>query len=267
MRTLFAVAIFTLLPGRIFADTGFLDRSVKLHGTTYRYQAFVPSDYTRSREWALIVDLHGNGAQGNDGIRQTAHFLADQIRMRRGQFPLLAVFPQAATGTDWLEPKMQELVLAEIDGTLAEFRGDPNRVYLSGFSMGASGAYRIAARFPNRFAALVTIAGLVETQNGWGSEKAEIDRRTNAYVNAPDAFIALAERIHHIPIMIFHGETDASIPVEQSRRLFAALRKIGADVHYTEYPDTHHGPAAEKAYADPSIIDWLLSQRRRKSSP
>ena len=65
------------------------------------------------------------------------------------------------------------------------------------------------------------------------------------------------------PIMIFHGETDASIPVEQSRRLVAALKQIGADVHYTEYPDTHHG-AAEKAYADPTTIDWLLSQRRKQ---
>ena len=157
-------------------------------------------------------------------------------------------------------------VLGEIDNTIAEFRGDPNRVYLSGFSMGASGAYRMTARCPKRFAALVTVARLVEAQNGWGSEKADIDRRTNTYVNAPDAFAARAERIHHIPIMIFHGETDGSIPVEQSRRLFAALKKIGADAHYTEYPDTHHGPAAEKAYADPTVIDWLLSHRR-KSSP
>lgn len=261
--TCFIVALLATAPA--FADTGFLDRSVTLKGVVRRYQVFVPSDYAPTREWPVIVDLHGGGAQGSDGIRQTAHFLADQIRLRRGRFPLIAVFPQAATGTDWLEPEMQDLVIAEIDRSVAEFHGDQSRVYLTGFSMGAGGAYRLAARFPKRFAALVAIAGLVEVNTLWGKEKTEIDRRANAYVNASDPFSALADRIRSIPTRIFHGETDQSVSVNQARRLVAALKHVSANVQYTEYPDTHHGPAAEKAYAEESLVTWLLSQRRAPS--
>jgi predicted peptidase len=265
VRSICLVAVLALAQTRALAETGFLDRSVTLHGTTYRYQVFVPSDYAPTREWPLIVDLHGNGAQGSDGIRQTAHFLADQIRLRRGAFPVVAVFPQAASGTDWLEPQMQELVIAEIDSTVAEFRSDPNRIYLTGFSMGAGGAYRLAARFPNRFAALAVIAGLVELNTLWNAEKADIDRRANSYVSAPDAFAALADRIRHIPIRIFHGDVDERISVTQARRLVAALKNVGANIQYTEYPATGHGGAADMAYADPALIDWLLSQHRNTS--
>jgi predicted peptidase len=266
IRSTYFVVAALLSSAPIFADTGFLDRSVTLKGVTHRYQVFVPSGYTPTREWPIVVDLHGGGAQGSDGIRQTAHFLADQIRLRRGRFPLIAVFPQAATGTDWLEPEMQDLVLAEIDSSLAEFHSDPKRVYLTGFSMGAGGVYRLAARFPERFAALVAIAGQVEVDTLWGPEKTAIDRRTNVYVNASDPFAALADRIRGTPTRIFHGETDDVISVTQSRRLFAALKNIDAKVQYTEYPDTHHGPAAEKTYADESLVTWLLSQRRTAPS-
>src|SRR5438046_747491 len=54
-------------------QTGFLDRSVAVGGSTYRFAVYVPSDYTADRAWPVLIDLHGNGAQGDDGIRQTAH--------------------------------------------------------------------------------------------------------------------------------------------------------------------------------------------------
>ena len=43
----------------------------------------------------------------------------------------------------------------------------------------------------------------------------------------------------------------------------ADLKKAQAPVEYTEFPDAGHGPTAERVYADPAVIDWLLSQRRR----
>jgi predicted peptidase len=186
-----------------------------------------------------LLDLHGNGAQGDDGIRQTAHFLADQIRLKRSRFPLLVVFPQAARGTTWNSLAMQDMVIVELDHTMAEFHGDPHRLYLSGFSMGGAGVYDIAARWPERFAALVAISGFVPTDHA-----------------------DLLERIRRIPLRIFHGASDERVSVDGARRLAAELTKAGAPVQYVEYPGARHGPTAEMTYADPAVIDWLLSQRR-----
>jgi predicted peptidase len=163
-------------------DTGFLDRNVVLAGVIYRFQVYVPAEYTPTKAWPVLVDLHGNGAQGDDGIRQTAHFLADQIRLHRSRFPLIAVFPQAAAGMTWDCSAMQDMVIAEIDNTLTGFHGDPRRLYLSGFSMGGAGVHKIAAKSPERFAALVAISGFV-----------------------PADHADLVRRIRHIPLRIIHG--------------------------------------------------------------
>ena len=134
---------------------------------------------------------------------------------------------------------MQGMVIAEIDKTLTEFHGDPRRLYLSGFSMGGAGVYQIAARWPERFAALVAIAGFVPTDHA-----------------------DLVKRIRHIPLRIFHGASDERVSVDGARQLAAELKQAGAPAEYVEYPDTRHGPTAEKTYADASVIEWLLSQRR-----
>src|SRR5262245_16173705 len=247
-----------------FADTGFLDRSVTVGNKTYRYQVYVPADHSSQKTWPVVVQLHGNGEQGPDGLLPTARGMADYIRLNRSRFPAVAVFPQAETGKRWLDGDMEELVIAELDRTMTEFNGDPSRVYLAGFSMGATGAYRIAYRWPTRFAAVVTIAGRVDTSGVQTYSKRDIqaDRAANPFVAAADPFAALAERIRFLPIRIFHGDADETVPVEQSRRLVPALKAVKSDVRYEEYKGATHIGAAEKAYADHNLMAWLFSQHR-----
>lgn len=220
-------------------ETGFLDRHIVVAGTTYRFSVYVPPDFSRDNTWPVLVDLHGNGAQGADGIRQTAHFLGESIRMDRARFPLLVVFPQAARETSWSTAAMQEMVIAELDRVASEFHGDPKRTYLSGFSMGGAGVYGIAARWPDRFAALLAIAGAVP---------------------ADDA--TLVSRLRRIPLRIVHGTDDERVPVEGARRLAGDLKKASAPVVYVEYSGTRHGPTAERAYDDPLVLEWLLAQHK-----
>ena len=52
-------------------ETGFLDRSVTLHGTTYKYQVFVPDNWSSKQRWPVILFLHGAGERGSDGLLAT----------------------------------------------------------------------------------------------------------------------------------------------------------------------------------------------------
>lgn len=262
MRKAWLVAIVLLNASPLPAQTGFLDRAITMHGETYRYQVYVPSDYTVQTKWPVIVSLHGNGDQGSDGMYQTNAAFARRIRDNRGPFPAIVVFPQGKVGTRWLYPEMQELVIAELDRTIAEFSIDAARVYLTGYSMGATGSYRLAFKWPARFAALVTVAGRVEPGAGYAAIESETDRRTNAFVTAPDPFAALAAGIRHIPIWIVHGDADEQVPVAQSRQLVSALQHARADVHYTELAAVTHSGVPSRAYADSTLVQWLFAQHR-----
>jgi predicted peptidase len=263
MKLAVFVAVFASLAGSAFAQSGFLDRSVTLGGVEHRFQVYVPANYAKGPPLPVVVDLHGIGLQGSDGLLQTSIGLAAAIRHDRARFPVIAILPQDQAGKRWLDADMQALVIAELDQTVRQFKTDPRRIYLSGFSMGATGAYRLAYHWPNRFAAVAMIAGRVTTADVKTYSEADkgADRAANPFVAQADPFAALAKGLAGVPITIFHGDADRTVPVSQSRQLAAALQAAGANVRYRENPGGDHYDTAEKAYASDDFMPWLLTQR------
>lgn len=256
-------AVAALLAAAAFAETGFLDRVVTVGAERYRYEVYVPSDYTPTTAWPVIVSLHGNGRQGEDGVLPTATDFAIRIRENGAPFPAIVVFPQARPGTRWFYPQMQRMVMAELDRTIAEFRVDPARVYLHGYSMGGGGSYRLAWKWPERFAAVVVVAGRVEPGDNYTPAEIELDDATNPAAGMSDPFAAFAAGLRMTPLWIFHGDADTVVPVDQSRKLVAALKRVGAPVRYSELPGVDHIAAPALAYADADLFCWLLSQPAR----
>jgi predicted peptidase len=70
----------------------------------------------------------------------------------------------------------------------------------------------------------------------------------------------VANRVRDTPVWMFHGADDPLIPASESRRMAAALRALGSEVHYTELPGTGHN-AWDPAYQNPELPLWLLRQR------
>jgi predicted peptidase len=264
----FAASILVLLlafavPAR--AETGFLDRAITVGGVVHRYQVYVPAEPAPGgKSWPIILDLHGKGPEGLDGLRQTEGGMAQAIRRNRANVLAVVVLPQAQPGRRWLDADMQDLAMAELDRATAEFHADPARTYLTGFSMGATGAYRFAYRWPNRFAAVMAIAGRVTTFDvkTYPEADKQADRAANPFVAAPDPFAALAQGLRHLPILIAHGDADPTVPTEQSRKLVAALQAAGANITYRENPGGGHEDTAARTYADPATMAWLLAQGR-----
>jgi predicted peptidase len=254
--------LLTLLTGSLCAqrvETGFLDRVIARDGHDYAYQVYVPADYSTQATWPLILFLHGAGERGNDGLLQTAVGLAPAIRRDRKRFPAIVVFPQAPADSQWVGAPA-EVAIAALRHTLAEFRVDPDRVYLTGLSMGGHGTWYLAYRYPELFAAVVPICG-------WVLDPPRF--RGSVPVVPPDSgapMQALARRLVNIPAWIFHGEVDAVVPVVGSREPAAALNAVGADVQYTEYLGLNHH-VWDAAYASDEFIRWLFAQHRRVTSP
>ena len=253
------VAALVIPNGTQAAETGFLDRVVTSGGRNHRYQVYVPAEYDSSRRWPVVLWLHGAGTQGSDGLLPTARGVGDYIRQYRGDFPAIAVFPQAPPGRNWIESDVEALAIMTLDRTLAEFSVDTDRISVVGYSMGAVGAYRIASRWPERFAALVAIAGRAEVSK-LSPQLEQADRELHPYVNAADPFAALADQLKPMAVRLFHGENDSTIEAEQSRKLFAALQRAGA--RDTEFAGVDHNAAPDKAIFESGLFPWLLAQKR-----
>jgi predicted peptidase len=241
-------------------ETGFLNRSVFVNKSQYRYQIYVPREFKRSKSWPVILALHGGGEYGSDGIRQTNVGFARAIRLHSERFPAIVIFPQShADGTPGWQLEGGRAALAALDKSIKEFKGDRSRVYLTGLSAGGNGSWYLASHHRDRFAAVVVVCGFISEFKGRTSG---VQYPALAPASAPNPYAFIARRVSTLPIWIFHGDADQSVSVEESRKMAAALKGIGANVQYTELPGVDHN-AWDPAYARADLIEWMLKQRRR----
>ncbi len=160
--------------------------------------------------------------------------------------------PQVPPDSTW-QGRSAQTALRALDRTTAEFNTDPARTYLAGMSMGGNGSWALAYRQPGRFAALVVVCGFVSRLHDFP-----------AVVEGDPATIPqrVAERIAPLPVWMVHGDADPVVPVEESRRMDAALRAAGGEVHYTELPGVGHN-CWDAAFNDPALPSWLFAQVMR----
>jgi predicted peptidase len=240
-------------------ETGFINRSLTVDGVERRYQVYVPYGYRAGMRLPVILALHGGGEVGADGLLQTDVGLARAVRRHPDRFGAIVVFPQIPSdGTPGFQDLGERIALGELDKAISEFQADTTREYLIGHSMGGNGAWYLAYHHPDRFAALVVVCGFVEESTGAASG---IHYPPIAQKADGDAFIAVAQRVSRLPIWIFHGDADQTVPVEQSRHMFASLTALGASVQYTELPGVRHN-AWDPAYDRADVFTWLFQQRQ-----
>ncbi|MFE9613347.1 alpha/beta fold hydrolase [Streptomyces sp. NPDC006012] len=194
----------------------------------------MPSGYhlDESEKWPLLLFLHGASERGDDPTMLTAHGPVKQAA-QGADLPFVMVAPQCPGYSTWA----CELdgLYALLDEIQARHRIDADRVYCTGLSMGGAGTWALAARFPNRFAAVVPICG------AW----------------MPEA----APRIIDLPVWTFHGEDDFNILIKHTEQVVEALKDLGSNARFTRYPGVGHDSWTQ-TYDNPDVYTWLLEQRR-----
>ncbi len=246
-----AASCAVALPARAKkAETGFLDRAVNVAGAEYRYQVFVPNDWTPKKKWPMILFLHGAGERGDDGLVQTQVGIGRAIRMDRSRFPAVIVMPQCRKNVWWSQSPMDDVAMKSLDAATKEFHGDTQRTYLTGLSMGGYGTWHLAGKYTGRFAAIAPICG--------GILMPDVSRQQSADDSKP--YTEAAGKIgKNTPVWIFHGGDDPVVPVAESQRMAAAMKALGGEVRYTEYPGVGHN-SWDNAYAEADLMTWLLSK-------
>lgn len=214
-------------------------RTARVGAADYSYQVHVPASVEGAPP--VIVFLHGIGQRGAGGFLPESGAGAALVRGYLSKVPAVVLLPQCRAGSYWSDPFMDEMVMTALSQTETEFKADTARAYLTGVSMGGYGVWHLASEHPGRFAALVSLCGGV---HGRGDER----------------FRQVAEKVGETPAWLFHGADDRVVSVEESRRMTAALKAVGGNVKYSEYPGVGHA-VWTKVFGERRLMPWLLSQR------
>ncbi|MGC5345046.1 dienelactone hydrolase family protein [Streptomyces sp. DT24] len=203
-------------------------------GNTLSYLLHLPDGYRADggEKWPLVLFLHGASERGDDPADLAAQGLVKRVA-DGARVPFVLLAPQCPPYSTWtLELAGVYALLEEVS---ARYGVDRDRTYVTGLSMGGTGSWAMATRYPGRFAAVAPICG------SWLPES--------------------APRIDRLPVWTFHGCDDRNIPVEHTDKMVKALKARGSSVKFTCYTGVGHD-SWTRTYDDPVFYEWLLAQRR-----
>lgn len=235
----------------------YLDTFWAESGDTLLYRMMLPHGFDVSREYPVVLFLHGMGERGSDNKKQLIHgskLFSDSI----GRYPAIVIFPQCPETDYWAnldrsqfdangmrlfrfrtEDRNPHPGLGKVMRLVRHYASSPftddSRFYLVGLSMGAMGTFDLLWRMPDTFAAAAPICG-------------------SGPLDKVDLFSEL-------PLWIFHGAKDRTVDPENSLLMVSALREAGAHVRFTMYPDASHN-SWDPAFAEPDFLKWLFSHSR-----
>ena len=205
---------------------------IKIKQKKYTYALYVPDLVLP--DMPMIVIMHGMGGSGANTIQAWIERLG-------GKFVILCpTYPMGA----WWSRNAENFVLQLIREISAKYPIDPNRIFLSGLSNGAIGAYLMGMFYPDRFAGVVPIAG-------------GITKRLMSFL----------VNLNNTPMYIIQGESDPIFPIELTRRTYKILSDFKSPVIFREHKErgAAHGGHFLPESEVPALVEWLTKQKRNTS--
>ncbi|MEX2231354.1 MAG: prolyl oligopeptidase family serine peptidase [Cyclobacteriaceae bacterium] len=206
------------------------------------YRILVPRNYDSTKNYPLHVFLHGMGERGADNEKHlsigSSYYQIDSIRAK---YPSFVIFPQCPTTDFWSSDPMTIILKNMIDMLVRNYAIDKDRISIGGFSMGAYGTFAMVAQNPKFFESAVAISG--DGDENKASQMAKTEWQ------------------------IFAGKKDDVVSSIRTEIMATALKKAGASVSFTLYPEADHGNTWVKAFSEPEFFRRLFSRGNKVLSP
>jgi fermentation-respiration switch protein FrsA (DUF1100 family) len=239
-------------------------------GSAQYYGMRFPRHFDPSRDYGLIMSLHGGGDEGL--IMAEAHDAKDWAFVA-------APTNRRPRGFAWHDLGRIDL-FESIADMKSRFSIDVDRISLTGASMGGQGSWYNGLMHPDLFAAIAPEAGYSSRQIyspfhmqkgvvfAHPGIKSIIDR---LYLDTHLPYFL--ENALHLPVMVTHGSADDVVPPIHARLMVSGLRDLGYPVVYREFPGKPHfwfeprteegeGPLWGVCIDHPEIMSFLEKSRR-----
>jgi len=210
------------------------------------YAIYVPRNLEPGREYPLVVSLHSEDSDHRLNLAQMlgpparSGFSASALNPPLRDVPFIVACPLARGSMGYQGIAEQDVydMLADVE---RRFPVDPDRVYLTGISMGGGAALRLAMTRPDLWAAVAPLCA-------------------DALPGADE----LAGNLLDVPVRLFHGDLDPIVPVTSSRAWQKRLLDVGVPASYFEFPAVRHN-VWDAVYRNGAVLDWFASVRRNPS--
>jgi predicted peptidase len=248
--------------------TGLFERAYKsvIDGKIDSYIIYVPTGYDPSKEYPMVVLLHGLGEMAYLSSFSPAHSAYINSCEKNG---IIMVAPCGRHGDAGNESFYQNDgerdVLQVIDLVKKSYNINENKVYLTGMSMGGYGTWYIGTRHSDMFAAIAPVSGygMCTEELKFALEYYYSDREV--FPEPPvidyDAYKIDITPLKDTPVMVSHGNMDYVIPVSESREFVRQLEEKGYEVVYNELEGVGH-EAADYFYSGDSLNEWFLQHSK-----
>ncbi|MVT09167.1 carboxylesterase family protein [Chitinophaga tropicalis] len=210
-----------------------------------QYYAVSPQANPNGKAPALFLSVHGAEVQA---INQARAYKAKDWGV------LVAPTNRRPRGFNWEDWGRLD-ALEVLDIATGSFHPDPERIYLTGHSMGGHGTWYLGATFAGKWAAIAPCSGY-PTLMGYGSADGLIpdSPRNNTEqillrASNPSNTFKLATNYKAGGVYVLHGDSDHVVSVDYARQMKNILAKFHPDFSYFEYPGGEHW------YGD-TCVDW-----------
>ena len=207
----------------------------------------------------LLLFLHGSGERGKEDGTELHKVKKHGPWHCEGADPFWILAPQCPQNR--IFPTLVNEVLLVLTDVCKRHLVDKSRIYITGLSMGAFGAWSLAVSQPHMFAAVVSICGGFVgrlSEKDAQMSRAQMLRLSQIDRDANGKRWNALKKCKKMPAWIFHGRKDKIVLPECSDFLFNALGGIGNEnVRRTTYHDVGHS-CWGKAYNTLHLYTWLL---------
>jgi predicted peptidase len=218
------------------------------NGKQLPYRVLLPKNYEKQKKYPLVFTFHNSSRIGKDNEAQLEPLARIWIREEiYDQYNCIVIAPQFSTrSSNYVENTSGvlvskpsddiNLVLALLKSVEEQYQNiDKKRIYLVGYSMGASTAQNILSRAPKLFAGMVSIAAVPDLSN------------LKAFKNKN--------------IWLIHGQKDVENPYNGSVELINKI-KGNKKVVFTSYSSLDHNNINIPFLLSNDIPKWLFSLPR-----
>jgi hypothetical protein len=198
---------------------------------------YLPDGYSsNTNKYPIVISLHGIKEKGNTltDVARVANVGLPKYVKYGQKYPFILISPQLKTTMGrWSGAYVMEV----LNYVKTYLRVDPNRIYLTGLSLGGGGVWSVATSYPDVWASILPVC------SGYN-------------------LTSLAYKIagSKIPTWGFHGDADAVVSEGVTIAMINAINNYKPTplAKLTIFPGMGH-VIWDKVYKETSALSWMLS--------